>query len=257
MGLYKLMLSFAEIEGATHLIEDLVATRPDDPAAVTLLAKHYGDTQNRHGEIAALERLFELSPSAETARHLLSLYRLQDDFDREEALLQTLMVNDLIAAGDAERLGFLLASRGDLDGAHAALMLFDEIAHPDRMLGRLALFDLLVQLGDKRAAFARAATWISKWRKASLHRPAATDIPVTRLVRMMLAVDVTEASKIICASDAAEAAPLSAALSPGADCPPRAGEAKAADAQRTRRSGAISKAGARFHERAGARLDRN
>src|SRR5215813_1438624 len=39
-----------------------------------------------------------------------------------------------------------------LMGARQALTYFDEIANPERMIGRLALFDLLVHLGDTQTA---------------------------------------------------------------------------------------------------------
>ena len=70
--LHKLYMSFAEIERATRVIQDLVADHPGNPEAVSMLVKHYADIQDKQGEIAMLERLFELSPSLPTARDLLA-----------------------------------------------------------------------------------------------------------------------------------------------------------------------------------------
>lgn len=198
LHLYKLYMSFADIDQATRIMRDFVTDHPDDPAAIGLLAKHYGDIQNKRAEMQTLERLFALSPSLPTARDLLAHYRLEGTFDREEGLLRTLLANDMITANDAERLGLMLASHGDFYGARDALTRFDEIANPERSLGRLALFDVLVQTGDTTAALGKAAAWIGHWRKVGIHRPAGSEIPSARLVRMMMAVDEAAARRLIC-----------------------------------------------------------
>jgi hypothetical protein len=200
LQLYKLLMSFAEIAQATQVIEQFVADRPGDVEAITLLAKYYGDTQNVHGEERARRRLFELSPSQGTAQRLLSIYRLDGAFDQEESLLRSLLARQIIAANDTERLGLLLFARGDFDGARQALTYFDEIANPERMIGRLALFDLLVHVGDTQTALVKVAAWISNWRKVSIHLPGGPEVSLARLVRMMMAVDAVAARRILCAT---------------------------------------------------------
>src|SRR5262245_61117202 len=197
LHLYKLYMAFADIDNATRIMRDFVTERPNDPAALAMLAKHYGDTQDKTAEIRTLEHLFEVAPTVQVARDLLVHYRLAGEFDREQHLLQRLLVNQMITANDAERLGLMLAARGDLYGAREALTRFDEIANPERALGRLALFDVLVQIGDKTTALDKAASWIGYWRKAGMHR-AAFDNPSARLIRMMLAADEVAARRIIC-----------------------------------------------------------
>jgi tetratricopeptide (TPR) repeat protein len=201
LHLYKLYMAFAEIDQATRIMRDFVTDRPGDPTALTLLARHYGDIQDKGAEMHALEQLFELSPSLQTARDLLAHYRLDGMFDREERLLRTLLVREMIVANDAERLGLMLAARGDLYGARDALTRFDEIANPERSLGRLALFDMLVQIGDKTTALNKAASWLGYWRKAGSHRVAGSDIPAARLVRMMMAADQTLARRLMCEAE--------------------------------------------------------
>jgi tetratricopeptide (TPR) repeat protein len=196
--LYKLYMSFADIDQATRVMQEFVADHPADPAAVSLLARHYGDIQDKRAEIRVLERLFELAPSQQTARELLTHYRLEGEFAREERLLRALLVSQMITANDAERLGLILAGRGDLYGARDALTRFDEIANPERSIGRLALFDVLVQTGDKTTALNKAASWIGYWRKVSIHRAANAEIPPARLIRMMMAVDEAAARRLIC-----------------------------------------------------------
>ena len=198
LHLHKLYMSFAEIDQATRIMEGFVADHPNDPAVVTLLAKHYSDIQDKRGEIRALERLFLLAPTMPTARDLLAHYRLEGAFDREQALLRNLLANQMITANDAERLGLMLASQGDLFGAREALVRFDEIANPERIIGRLALFDVLVQTGDKTTALTKGASWIGYWRNVSIHRQAGADGPAARLVRMMFAVDEIAARQLIC-----------------------------------------------------------
>jgi tetratricopeptide (TPR) repeat protein len=203
LHLYKLYMAFAEIEQATRIMRDFVTDRPDDAAAVALLAKHYGDIQDKRAEMRALERLFELSPSLQTARDLLAHYRLEGVFDREESLLRTLLAKEMIVANDAERLGLMLAARGDLFGARDALTRFDEIANPERSLGRLALFDMLVQIGDKTTAMTKAAIWLDHWRKPGMQRAAGAAVPAARLVRMMMAADEPLARRLLCEARAA------------------------------------------------------
>jgi tetratricopeptide (TPR) repeat protein len=198
LHLYKLYMSFADIDQATRVMQEFVADHPDNPGAVTLLARHYGDIQDKQAEMRTLERLFEISPSLQTARDLLAYYRLEGAFDREEGMLRTLLVSQMITANDAERLGLILAAHGDLFGARDALVRFDEIANPERSIGRLALFDVLVQIGDKTAALNRAASWIGYWHKASIHRTAGSEVPSARLIRMMMTVDERAARRLIC-----------------------------------------------------------
>lgn len=205
LQLYKLYMSFAEVAHATEVIEGLAAAQPNDVTTAALLVKHYSDTENKDGEILALERLFALSPSPRTAGTLLSLYRLNSAYDREEALLRRLMDMRMIAPGGAERLGLMLAAQGDLVGARRALVRFDEIANPERIVGRLALFELMVRLGEKTTALERAAGWLQHWHKVSLHRPAGTEVPAARLARMMINTDVDEARRLLCGEAGGEA----------------------------------------------------
>jgi tetratricopeptide (TPR) repeat protein len=205
LHLYKLYMAYADIDQATRIMRDFVADHPNDPAALTLLARHYGDIQNKTAEIGTLERLFELAPTLPIARDLLAHYRLAGAFEREQSLLQTLLASQMITANDAERLGLMLAARGDLYGAREALTRFDDIANPERTVGRLALFDVLVQIGDKTTALNKGAAWIGYWRKSSLHRAAASDIPAARLMRMMLAADEPVARRLICDAQRADA----------------------------------------------------
>jgi Flp pilus assembly protein TadD len=217
LHLYKLYMSFAEIDDATRIMQDFVNDHPDDPAVVSLLAKHYGDIQDKPAEIRTLERLFQIAPSQPTARDLLAYYRLQGAFDREESLLRTLLANQMITANDAERLGLILAAHGDLFGARDALTRFDEIANPERSIGRLVLFDMLVQIGDKTTALTKAASWIGYWRKFSLHRAAGADVPSARLIRMMMALDEGAARKLLCEVQRSEA-PAGTSSDPDGAC---------------------------------------
>ena len=203
--LHKLYMSFAQIEQATRVMQDFVGDHPGNAEALMMLARHYGDIQDRPAQIAALERLFELSPSVPAARDLLAYYRLEGVFDREEKLLRKLLAREMITANDAERLGLILAAQGDLFGAREALMRFDEIANPERSAGRLVLFDVLVATGNRAEALAKAASWITYFRKASIHHALEAETPAARLVRMMIAADETMARHLLCAVQRSEA----------------------------------------------------
>jgi tetratricopeptide (TPR) repeat protein len=196
--LYRLYMSFAEIERATQVMQNFAAAHPDDPEIIAMLARHYDDIQDKSAAIRTLEQLYALAPSLQTARTLLAQYRLEGAFDREEGLLRSLLANDLITANDAERLGLMLAARGDFYGAREALTRFDEIANPERSIGRFVLFDVLIKTGDSAAALTKAASWIGYFRKASPHRAAEGDTPSARLTRMMMAVDEAATRALIC-----------------------------------------------------------
>ena len=248
VNLYKLHMSFAEIDAATRVMVGFVADHPDNPEALALLAKHYADIEDKPNKVAALQRLFELAPSLATARELLAQYRLDGAFDREEKLLRTLLAKDIITANDAERLGLMLAAQGDLYGAREALVRFDEIANPERSLGRFVLFDVLVQTGDRTAALAKAASWIGYFRKASSHHNAEGETPTARLVRMMMAVDEAAAERLICQAQREEA-PL---VTPGVpdricalDAPATEGPSQAAPANAVTRAEPADETGRR------------
>jgi tetratricopeptide (TPR) repeat protein len=211
--LHKLYMSFGEIEQATRVLQDFVAAHADNTEAVAMLAKHYGDIQDKQEEIVTLERLFELSPSVSTARDLLAYYRLEGAFGREEKLLRVLLAKEMITANDAERLGLILAAHDDLFGAREALTRFDDIANPERSIGRLVLFDVLVATGDKTTALAKAASWIGYFRKASIHHASEGETPAGRLARKMLALDEAAAHQLICQVQRDEA-PVQASAEP-------------------------------------------
>jgi tetratricopeptide (TPR) repeat protein len=198
MHLYKLYMAVAEIGPATRVLEEFVSDHPANSDALAMLAKHYGDIQNIDAKFAALERLFELAPGAETAHDLLAYYRLTGAFAREEKLLRIMLTKQMITANEAERLGLMLAARGDLYGAREALMRFDEIANPERSLGRFVLFEVMVATGDRSAALEKAASWIGYFRKASVHHAPEGDSAAARLLRMMMAVDEPAARALIC-----------------------------------------------------------
>jgi tetratricopeptide (TPR) repeat protein len=196
--LYRLYMSFAKIEQATVVMEQFAAEHPDNPEIVAMLARHYTDIQNRPAAIATLERLFEFSPSTQTARELLAHYRLHGEFASEERLLRLLLATKLITANDAERLGLMLAARGDLYGAREALVRFDELANPERSIGRLVLFDVLIETGDKSTALVKGAAWMQFWHKGGIHHAAAGEQPSARLIRRMMNVDEAAARRLIC-----------------------------------------------------------
>ncbi len=218
LRMHKLYMAKADIERATKVMESFAADRPRDPAVLALLARHYAGIQDRTGEIRTLERLFDVAPSLPTASLLLAHYRFEGEYGREEALLRRLLKINLITANDAERLGLLLAANGDLFGARDALERFDEIADPERTVGRLALFDVLVQVGDRSTAFSKGAAWIVYWRKVR-QNPAEASLPAARLVRMMMALDGPAARKAICDAQQEEFGTVGvAARSPLAVC---------------------------------------
>jgi tetratricopeptide (TPR) repeat protein len=212
LQLYKLLMSFAQIERASQVIQEFVSQRPDDVFALTLLAKHYRDTQDTHDEAGALERLFAVLPSPATAQRLLVLYRLWGHPSEEKGLLAKMLADETITANDAERLGFMLAAADDFQGARQALSAFDSMAPPDSSTGRLALFDVLLRLGEPKMAMAMAEHWLSRWHSAHLNLGlAGRDFPLGHLIQAMAHVDPADTRRIVC-----DLLPEMAPLHPGA-----------------------------------------
>jgi tetratricopeptide (TPR) repeat protein len=199
LQLYKLLMSFAQIDRATQVVQEFASQRPGDIFALTLLARHYHDTQDAHHETATLERLFAVQPSPTTAQRLLVLYRLAGHPSDEKGLLEKMLADAMISAGDAERLGFMLAAEGDLPGARQALLAFDSMATPESSTGRLALFDILLRLGESNTAMAMAERWLSQRHLSHLDQGfAGRDFPLSRLIQLMAHVDPADTKRIVC-----------------------------------------------------------
>lgn len=207
LRLYQLLMSFAEIGRATRVVEELAGQSPNDVSALTLLAKHYADTENQPREIATLERLFRITGAPATAQRLLVLYRFAGRTADEKQLLQTLLNAGTITAADAERLGFMLASNGDWEAARVVLAAFDRLAPIDDSAGRPALFDVTVRLGQPQNAMTMAERWLIRWRAAHVRRglrgrelATSRDFPLSRVIEEMSRVDPVETRRIVCSS---------------------------------------------------------
>lgn len=185
LQLYKLLMLDADISRATDVVEQLAARNPNSIETLTLLAKHYWDTQNRQAQVDTLERLYALDASPKTSQTLLSIYRLAGTFDKEEKLLHKLFTQRIITTDDAERLGLLRYARQDLSGAREVLAYFDTIAPPNRMEGRYALFNLLIQTGETQMALSKASDWLQKLRKSDVRPDQDADTPDFQLAEWM------------------------------------------------------------------------
>jgi hypothetical protein len=212
LQLYKLLMSVARIDRATRIIEEIAAQRPDDVSGLAELAKHYGHTQDLNGEARTLERIFALQPSSTTAQRLLVLYRLRGDQLQEQRLLAKMLPAGITTAEDTQRLGFMLAAKGDFQGALEALLAFDSVAAPEYSTSRFALVDVLLRLGQPQNAMARMRNWLVHWEDDRPNQDLSSpDFPFDRLVRLMAHVDRPEARRIVCAS-----LPEASAVGPGA-----------------------------------------
>jgi hypothetical protein len=212
LQLYKLLMSVARIDQATRIIEEIAAQRPDDISGLAELAKHYGHTQDLNGETRTLERLFALQPSSNTAQRLLVLYRLRGDQPQEQQLLAKMLPAGITTAEDTQRLGFMLAAKGDFQGALEALLAFDSVAAPEYSTSRFALVDVLLRLGQPQNAMARMQNWLVHWEDDRLKQDLASpDFPLDRLIRLMAHVDRPEARRIVC-----DSIPELSAVGPGA-----------------------------------------
>lgn len=158
--LYKLQSTAGDSVRAINALARYVALRPEDVAARASLVDLQGITQDVTGQIASLEQLVALKPDASRLRQLLHLYRLHGLFDREEQRLSEHARSGLLQPLDLERLGYMLARRGDTTRAIDALEIANRHGDGLGLSGREMLAGLLLDAGPAREALRHAVAWM-------------------------------------------------------------------------------------------------
>lgn len=154
--------------GSLQALEAYIAVRTDDIAAREKRAEHLLQAGQLERYLEALSELVAVNPSSDRIHQLLALYRLHGRFDDELALLKVHAEGKYLRHAHFERLGAVLAERGDWAAAQRWLHKADQSAPSHESSGRLLLFDVLLEMGRSADAFQRARIWIPEWRSAYL-----------------------------------------------------------------------------------------
>ena len=189
--------SYAAVGDSTQAVDMFDAylrLRPHDVAA----RERDAELLLRGGQIDRyLATMADVTAEAATpvrVTRLVELYRLHGRFQDERDTLRTYAELDLLNTSQLERLGALLAERGDWAGARRWLEQADADAPPEESAGRFLLLEAMIERGDAAAIEDRSHAWMEAWKNAYLSgklilRLAQSDLSATALT---VALDFTE-----------------------------------------------------------------
>ena len=189
-------------KAAIALLERRLAGAPHDPDLLAAIGRSYaalGDTPQaidafdsyltlRPDDLAAREREAELllraglidryldamarvvaeQPTPARVTRLVELYRLHGRTDDEIDTLRAYAGKGILEVPQLERLGALLAARGDWAGARQWLEMADLVAPSEASDGRLLLLEVMIQSNEVNQIEERAEAWMAAWRSPFL-----------------------------------------------------------------------------------------
>lgn len=153
---------------AIEMLDAYLAVRPDDLAARTRQAELLLQNGLTDRYLEALARVVAAQPSPERITRLVELYRLYGRPDDEMATLQAYAGTTMLEPAQLERLGALLAERGNWREARKSLELADQRAPPGDSAGRFLLLEVLIQRNEIDGASERAQAWMLAWKSPFL-----------------------------------------------------------------------------------------
>ena len=160
--------ALGEYDRAIEALDAYLAVRPDDLAA----RKRHAELLLQNGSIDpyldALARMVAAHPSPSRVTWLIELYRLHGRVEDELAMLRTYAASAMLEPSQLERLGAVLAERGNWREARQWLEFADQTAPPSASTGRLLLLDVLIESNEVEQAYRRAQTWMTMWRSPFL-----------------------------------------------------------------------------------------
>ena len=160
--------ALGEVHRAMEAFDAYLALRPNDLAA----RKRQAELLLRNGLIDryldALARVVATQPSPAQVTRLIELYRLHGRPEDELATLQTYAGRAMLEPLQLERLGAILAERGNWREARRWLELADRKAPPGASAGRLLLLEVLIRSNEADRAYERALAWMMAWRSPFL-----------------------------------------------------------------------------------------
>ena len=169
MQTYLLREKQGDRAGALDALEAYLSIRPDDPAARENEAEMLLQNGLLDRYLDSFARLVAARPlSDRIKKQLIGLYRLHGRIDDELATLRAYAGTSMLGLAEIQRLGAILAERGDWLEAERWLDRADRLAPPDASAVRLLLLDVLIENNRIGEAFQRASAWIAEWHSAYL-----------------------------------------------------------------------------------------
>ena len=160
--------ALGEYRHAMDAFDAYLAVRPDDLAARERQAGLLLQNGLVDRYLDALARLVAAQPSPGRVTRLVELYRLYGRVDDEVETLRAYASRAMLEAAQLERLGALLAERGDWREARRWLELADQKMPPDDSAGRFLLLQVLIQSNEVDQAYRQALAWMTAWRSPFL-----------------------------------------------------------------------------------------
>lgn len=152
-----------EARQAIDVIDTYLLVRPNDLAARKRQAELLLRTGLLDRYLDAKARIVAARPSPEAINELVELFRLHGRVDDEIATLRRYGNRSMLTATQLERLGSILAARGDLTEARPWLEAADRNAPPNASVGRLLLLEVLLHSKEFDEAYQLARGWIKTW----------------------------------------------------------------------------------------------
>jgi tetratricopeptide (TPR) repeat protein len=160
--------ALGEIPRAIDAFDAYFAVRPDDLDAREREAELLLQNGSIDRYLDALTHVVSVQPSPARIARLVELFRLHGRVEDEISTLQSGAAKGILDVSQLERLGALLAERGDWRGAQQWLELADQHAPPDASSGRFLLLEVLIQRNEVDQIDERGQAWMRGWRSAYL-----------------------------------------------------------------------------------------
>jgi Flp pilus assembly protein TadD len=160
--------ALGEVHRAIDAFDAYLVVRPDDLAARKRQAELLLQSGLIDRYLDAVARVVAAQPSPSQVTRLIELFRLHGRVEDEVATLQAYAGRAMLETPQLERLGAILAERGNWREARQSLELADQKAPPDASAGRLLLLEVLIQSNEVDRVYERAQAWMMAWRSPFL-----------------------------------------------------------------------------------------
>lgn len=160
--------AIGELPRSIESFDAYLAVRPDDLVARESEAELLLQSGLIDRYLDAQVRMVKAQPAPARVTRLVELLRVHGRVDEEMTTLQTYAGKGMLEVPQLERLGSLLAARGNWREAQNSLELADRKAPSDASAGRFLLLEVLIQGNDAGAAYERAQAWMKQWKNPYL-----------------------------------------------------------------------------------------